>query len=102
MILVIKSKFNFIFRNIIFTVSFLTLSCLLAIVFRNIEAYISIISGYFSIVFAFILPCLLYLKSNNNEKYHWKNIGAYVLFIGCTLCGFIGATVEIIDFLREN
>lgn len=92
----------FFYRNYVFVTVSLFLAALIAIFFKNINMYIAFVGGYFSIVFTFIMPSTLYIKTNNYSIYHYKNIIAIIIMaIGSSL-GIMGATMELIDIINNK
>ena len=70
--------------NYAVTVITLTLTTFISIVFQSISDYLSLIGSFCTIIIAFLIPGLLYLKGNDYHKYHYKNILTVVLL--CILC----------------
>jgi amino acid permease len=81
--------------NYAVTVITLSLTTFISIVFQSISDYLSLIGSFCTIIIAFLIPGLLYIKGNDYHKYHYKNILSIVLL--CILCptGLISGIVTI-------
>ena len=58
--------------------------------------------GICSTLVGFIFPSLLYTKSNNRPKWHWKNVGTIALFIFLASFGFIDSIHTIRDIINPS
>jgi hypothetical protein len=79
------------------TVPTLLITCFIGVLFGDIGAYISILGGFCSVTQVFLVPVLIYVKSNDYPIYHWKNLTSIILVI--FLCG-IGYTAGVISILN--
>ncbi len=70
--------------NYAVTVITLGLTTFISIVFQSISDYLSLIGSFCTIIIAFLIPGLLYIKGNDYHKYHYKNILSIALL--CILC----------------
>ena len=70
--------------NYAVTVITLTFTTFISIVFQSISDYLSLIGSFCTIIIAFLIPGLLYIKGNDYNKYHYKNILTIALL--CILC----------------
>ena len=79
-------KTNEIDNKKIFFVTIVTLVVCtsIAIVYKDILTYNSLLGGFCSVVIAFLIPGLIYVKTNKYKLTHYKNILSLMLII--TLC----------------
>ena len=70
---------------------------LVAINFKNIEAYLSILGGFCVVIMSFLFPGMLYIKNNEHPITHWKNVGSILLMIIITIIGFTAGVKTIIE-----
>ena len=59
--------------------------------------YIKILGGVCSTLVGFLFPAMLITRTNNRERYHWKNVGTIFIFLLLTLIGFISSGKTIYD-----
>jgi hypothetical protein len=79
------------------TIPTLLITCFIGVLFSDIGAYISILGGFCSVSQVFLVPVLIYVKSNDFPIYHWKNVLSIILVI--CLCG-IGYTAGIMSIMK--
>jgi hypothetical protein len=74
-------------------------SCLVAALYDKISDYISILGGFIAVVLAFLMPGVLYIKTNGKPMCSFENIAvaALVTFL-CTI-GFIAGIMTIIKMI---
>ena len=91
------------FKNIIVTVSFLGITCLIAAVYKNILDYISLCGGFLSSIICFIIPGSMYIKSNELKLSHPKNVITIIVVCILSAIGFSSGVQTIIEaFTGEN
>ena len=78
-------------KNIIVTVSVLTFCCTVSVLYSEISGYIKLIGGICSSVVGFIIPALLYTKTNGYGRFDKRNVGIMTVFVVLTAIGFISA-----------
>jgi amino acid permease len=71
-------------KNFFVTIITLVVCTSIAIVYKDILTYISLLGGFCSVVIAFLIPGLIYVKTNKYKLTHYKNILSLMLII--TLC----------------
>ena len=83
--------------NKIFTFCSIYGCTIVAIIYDKILNYLSYIGGFISVFICYLIPVLIYIKSNGKPFTYWKNliqfIGAIIL---CTI-GVIAGILTIID-----
>ena len=78
-------------RNLIFTIPYSLITCMLASISTDIGALVDFIGGFCGTSQFYLMPVVIFLKSNNNPRYHWKNILTIILFSILILIGYISA-----------
>ena len=76
-------------------------SCIISIIHYKIITYITILGGFFSVIIAFLMPGLLYIKNNNYPITYWKNICTLILILILTIVGFTAGIMAIIDIFNH-
>ena len=77
------------------------ISTLISVLFRDILTYISLLGGLIAVIISILIPGCLYVKSNNYNLSHWKNIFAIVLIIILSTIGFVSAIQTILFTLKK-
>lgn len=97
-------------RNIITTIIVLLFTTSVGFVYDVISNYLSVIGGFCSVTLGFLipgnlysspLPGILYVKSNEYTKYHWKNITTLSIVITLTIIGFISGFRTLISIIYK-
>ena len=60
------------------------------ILYSQISGYINLIGGICSSVAGFIIPLLLFARTNRYERWHWKNVLTEIRFVAA------GITIDYI------
>lgn len=81
----------------ILTIPTITMIALIAINFKEIEAYISILGGFCVVIISFLFPILIYVKNNEYPMKNWKNISSIILLIVIVTIGFTAGTKTIVE-----
>lgn len=89
-------------KNIIVTLVVLFLCCTVSIVYSEISGYIKLIGGICSAIVGFLIPSMLYTRTNKYPKWHWKNIMTQFIFCLFTLIGFISAGRTIYEIITGH
>ena len=89
------------FLNVSLTIPLLLLSCLVGALYQHVTDYIDLIGSITSIFIMFLIPGLLYLKSNNYPKTHWKNISTIILVCLFSVICLISAIFTIKDIIDK-
>ena len=89
-------------KNIIVTLVVLFLCCTVSIVYSEISGYIKLIGGICSAIVGFLIPSMLYTRTNKYPKWHWKNIMTQFIFGLFTLIGFISAGRTIYEIITGH
>lgn len=86
-------------KNITVTLIVLLLCCTVSVVYSEISGYIKLIGGICSSIVGFLIPALLYTKTNKYPRWHWKNIITILIFSLLTTIGFISAGRTIVEII---
>ena len=89
-------------KNIFITLIVLVLCCTVSILYSEISGYIKLIGGICSAIVGFLIPSLLYTRTNKYAKWHWKNIITQGVFLAFTLIGFISAGRTIYEIITGH
>ena len=89
-------------KNIFVTLIVLVLCCTVSILYSEISGYIKLIGGICSAIVGFLIPSLLYTRTNKYAKWHWKNIITQGVFLAFTLIGFISAGRTIYEIITGH
>ncbi len=65
--------------------------------FSKIVFYINLAGGLTSTLYCFIFPVLMYFKTNDHSRYHWKNIISFLIMVSGALIGITGGIVTVIN-----
>ena len=88
-------------KNIIVTLIVLMICCTVSVLYSQISGYIKLIGGICSSVVGFIIPALLYARTNRYERWHWKNVVNVMVYAIMTAIGFVAAGVTIYGIVRD-
>ncbi len=82
------------------TIPTILISTLLGAIFNDILQYINLLGGFLSVIIQFLMPILLYIKNNEYELSHWKNI-LYIIFV-IILCsiGWTAGMETVLDLFK--
>ena len=76
---------------------------LIAVNFKDIQKIIGMIGGFTVVILSFIFPALIYVKTNNYPRWHWKNVGSIFLLCFTVCCGFTAGFKALISlFISPN
>lgn len=73
------------------TVCTLCVVSLISVNFKDIEIVIGILGGLLVVILSYVYPSLIYVKTNNHPRWHWKNVGS-MLLLSFTIIVGLGAT----------
>ena len=85
------------FQNFILSSVSMIISTLISVLFSDILTYISLLGGLIAVIITILIPGCLYVKSNDYNLSHWKNICAIVLIIILSTIGFV-SDIQTIQF----
>ena len=88
-------------KNVIVTLIVLIVCCTVSVLYSQISGYIKLIGGICSSVVGFIIPALLYARTNKYERWHWKNVMNVTVYAIMTCIGFIAAGVTIYGIIKD-
>lgn len=88
-------------ENIIITSVTILISCIIAVIYSEICGYIKLIGGICCSIAGFIIPALLYVKSNDLPRWHWKNIASIFCYSALSTFGLISAEKTIYDMFTK-
>lgn len=77
-------------------------SCLIGVLYDKISAYISILGGFCSVIIAFLIPGLIYIKNNDYPITHYKNILSILLVSILSIIGFTAGVISIIKIFNPD
>jgi len=80
----------------------LVFSCLIGVLYDKISAYISILGGFCSVIIAFLIPGLIYIKNNDYPITHYKNILSILLVSILSIIGFTAGVISIIKIFNPD
>ena len=83
------------------TIPTLLISCLIGVLFGDIGAYISILGGFCSVIQVFLVPVLIYIKSNDYPITHWKNVISIILVICLSGIGYTAGVISILNIINN-
>ena len=89
------------FQNFLLSSITMLISTLISVLFRDILTYISLLGGLIAVIICILIPGCLYVKSNDYNLSHWKNIFAIFLIIILSTIGFISAIQTILFTLEK-
>jgi hypothetical protein len=98
----INSKYFNNLRNFIITIPTLLLTCLVAALYDHITDYISILGGFCSVIIAFLIPGILYIKTNGKPIGSLENIAVALLVALLCGIGFIAGIMTIIKIIDPS
>jgi len=82
---------------LIYSIICYAIVCTIAVFTKKIIFYFRLSGGFFSTFYCFILPCLMYIKSNGLKKSHYINIITIVFACVMAIIGFLGGLFAIIN-----
>ena len=88
-------------KNVIVSLIVLIICCTVSVLYSQISGYIKLIGGICSSVVGFIIPALLYARTNRYERWHWKNVMNVTVYAIMTCIGFIAAGVTIYGIIKD-
>ena len=78
------------------------ITCIIGILYDKITDYISILGGFCSVIIAFLMPGVLYIKTNDKPLKSKENImTAIIISILCTI-GFIAGIMTIVKIINPE
>ncbi len=78
------------------------IACLVGVLYDQISAYISILGGFCSVIIAFLIPGLIYIKNNDYPIMHYKNILSIILISILSVIGFTAGVISIIKIFSPD
>ena len=70
------------------TIPTLCVVSLISVNFKDIQKVIGLIGGFTVVILSFIFPTLVYVKTNDYSRYHWKNVTSMMLMLFTVSFGF--------------
>ncbi len=90
------------FLNCIITIPLILCSTLIGILYQYIGDYIDFLGSFCSIALCFAIPGMMYIKTNDYPKYHWKNILTVIYIIVFSILCCIAAPYTIRDIVKNS
>lgn len=78
------------------TIPTILITCFVGCLYDKITAYISILGGFCSVVIAFLMPGLLYLKTCNKPLTSCKSMTVLLLITTFCLIGYTAGIITIV------
>ena len=83
-------------KNCLVTIITLFITTSIAIMYKDILTYISLLGGFCSVIIAFLIPGLIYVKTNDFSFSHYKNILSLILIISLCTIGWTAGIQSLI------
>ena len=75
----------------------------IAIVYPEILPYISLLGGFCSVIYCYLIPGLIYVKNNKMPMKSWTNIYTIIVVILLTVLGYTAGVMTILfDIVKIN
>jgi len=87
--------------NCSLTIPLLLFSCLVGALYQHVTDYIDLIGSVTSIFIMFLIPGLIYIKSNDYSITHWKNVTTIILISLFSLICLISAIFTVKDIIKK-
>lgn len=84
------------FRNIVVTVFSLGIIALIGAVYSDILSYISLLGGFCSTIYCFLIPGWIYTKNNRYTRFSLENIFTMTIVITLTIIGYVSGIFTIL------
>jgi hypothetical protein len=84
------------------TIPTILFTCLVAALYDQITSYISIMGGFISVVLVFLMPGVLYIKTNGKPLFCLENIAIAVSVAILCIVGFIAGVWTIIGIIDPS
>lgn len=75
---------------------------MIGVVYDKISAYISILGGFCSVIIAFLIPGMLYIKNNDYPLTHYKNVLSIIAISVLSFIGFTAGVISIIKIVKPD
>ena len=82
------------------TIPTLLLSTFLGAVFNDILQYINLLGGFLSVIIQFLMPILIYIRNNEYELTHWKNLFSLIFVICLCSIGWTAGMETVIGLFK--
>ena len=90
------------FLNCVITIPLILCSTLIGILYQYIGDYIDFLGSFCSIALCFAIPGMMYIKTNDYPKYHWKNILTVIYIIVFSILCCIAGAYTIRDIVKNS
>ena len=88
--------------NCAITIPLILLSTLVGVLYQKIGDYIDFLGSFCSIFICFAFPGMMYIKTNDYHKYHWKNILTIIYIVVFTILCCISGGYTVRDIVRNS
>lgn len=88
--------------NLCLTIPVTLITAFVGVLYDKIDNIISFLGGFCASLISFILPAIIYFKSNNVRILSMKGFSAICLFGIMSLFGLTSATLSFIDFIKNE
>ena len=82
------------------TIPTLLFSTFLGAVFNDILQYINLLGGFLSVIIQFLMPILIYIRNNEYELTHWKNLFSLIFVICLCSIGWTAGMETVIGLFK--
>lgn len=88
--------------NAIITISILAISTFVAVMYQSITDYISLLGSFCSVIISFMIPGIIYVKGNDYQRYHIKNILTVIFVVLLSGVGFLSGAFTIMSIINKH
>jgi amino acid permease len=88
--------------NCAITIPLILISTLVGVLYQKIGDYIDFLGSFCSIFICFAFPGMMYIKTNDYHKYHWKNILTVIYIVVFTILCCISGGYTVRDIVRNS
>ena len=89
-------------RNLKIVIPITLISALSGALYSDIENILSFLGGVCGVIFSYFLPAFIYVKSNDHERYHIKNIVTIAICGTFSIIGLIAGGFSVRTIITGN
>ena len=82
------------------TIPTLLITTLVGAIFNEILQYITLLGGFLSVIIQFLMPILIYIRNNEYELTHWKNLFSLIFVICLCSIGWTAGMETVIGLFK--
>mmetsp|Transcript_3214 Transcript_3214/g.5359 ORF Transcript_3214/g.5359 Transcript_3214/m.5359 type:complete len:130 (+) Transcript_3214:1205-1594(+) len=87
--------------NTVMTLSFLSITCFISIIFPNVSQVISILGGMIATSMCYLVPTIIQVKLSKEHWTHYTNLGAILFFGTLVLIGYTSVGIIIYEIVND-